>query len=81
MLPNPVNTFGSLIAQIATIKIATKKKDKFNIFAGDEQTVTGIKTISGDSVSAGKIYDISGREVANPSRGLYIINGKKVMIK
>ena len=58
-----------------------EKYYKFNIFAGDEQTVTGIKTISGDSVSAGKIYDISGREVANPSRGLYIINGKKVMIK
>ncbi len=27
------------------------------------------------------IYDLSGRRVMNPVRGLYIINGKKVLVK
>lgn len=44
---------------------------------------TGIAVIdNGEMIfHTGKIYDISGREVKNPVRGLYIINGKKVMIK
>jgi hypothetical protein len=29
----------------------------------------------------GAVYDLQGRKVANPSRGLYIINGHKVVIK
>ena len=31
--------------------------------------------------SNGIIYDLSGRRVISPSKGIYIINGKKVMIK
>lgn len=27
------------------------------------------------------IYDLQGRKVANPTKGIYIINGKKVLIK
>ena len=44
---------------------------------------TGIATIDNGekNVLTGKIYDLSGREVKSPVRGLYIINGKKVMIK
>ncbi len=30
---------------------------------------------------SGAIYDLQGRKVANPSKGLYIVNGKKVVIK
>ncbi|MCR4995458.1 MAG: glycoside hydrolase, partial [Bacteroidales bacterium] len=33
------------------------------------------------STETGEIFDISGRRVTNPTRGLYIVNGKKVMIK
>ncbi len=41
---------------------------------------TGIKEVS--SVSADKVvYDIQGRRVANPTRGLYIVNGKKAFVK
>ena len=35
-----------------------------------------------NSESAGKsIFDLSGRRVNNPTRGLYIMNGKKVIVK
>ena len=30
---------------------------------------------------SGAIYDLQGRKVANPSKGLYIVNGKKIVIK
>ena len=29
----------------------------------------------------GKIYDLSGRRVTVPTKGLYIMNGKKVYVK
>ena len=45
---------------------------------GDE--ATGIKTA--ESVTErGVVYDLQGRRVAQPARGLYIENGKKVIIK
>lgn len=41
---------------------------------------TGIKTV--ESVTErGVVYDLQGRRVAQPTRGLYIENGKKVIIK
>ena len=30
---------------------------------------------------SGAVYDLQGRRVENPTKGLYIVNGKKVMIK
>lgn len=44
---------------------------------------TGILNIADDELqmTTGTIYDLSGRAVKNPSRGLYIINGKKVFVK
>lgn len=33
-----------------------------------------------DASSANGTYDIQGRNVTNPSKGIYIVNGKKVMI-
>ena len=40
----------------------------------------GIKTVNA-SKEDGLYYDLQGRRVAKPARGLYIINGKKVMVK
>lgn len=45
---------------------------------GDD--ATGIKTVEGVT-EHGVVYDLQGRRVAKPSRGLYIENGKKIMIK
>lgn len=46
---------------------------------GDD--ATGIVTVDGSEVLDGKIYDLQGREVKNPARGIYIIGGKKVLVK
>lgn len=36
---------------------------------------------NGQMINDNVIYDLSGRRVMNPTKGLYIINGKKVVIK
>ena len=43
--------------------------------AGD--VTTAIDGISADKANDGRIYDITGRQVKNVGKGLYIINGKK----
>ena len=48
-------------------------------FGGD---VTGISTTPAPSFQKdGSYYDLNGRRVMNPTKGLYIVNGKKVIIK
>ena len=42
--------------------------------------VTGIATVENGAVKAvetGDIYDLSGRKVKKPSKGIYLMNGKK----
>lgn len=48
-------------------------------FADDE--TTGISNVN-DSVNLNKVvFDLQGRRVLQPGKGLYIVNGKKVVIK
>lgn len=42
---------------------------------------TGIHAIVEDSKNANAIYDLQGRRVYKPTRGVYIVNGKKILIK
>jgi hypothetical protein len=48
----------------------------------NKEIVTGIKNLSPTfSQSDGVVYDLQGRCVKKPQHGLYIKNGKKIMIK
>lgn len=52
-------------------------------FVIDGET-TGIAHISADgqmNLEEGAFYNLNGQRVANPTKGLYIVNGRKVMIK
>lgn len=52
------------------------------IFSDLEGDVTGINSVNAtEKKFDGTVYDLSGRKVAQPARGLYIVNGKKVVIK
>ena len=42
---------------------------------------TGIENVKGESGKVKAIYDLQGRKVANPSNGIYIIDGTKVLVK
>ena len=42
---------------------------------------TGISEIKASDMKNAEWYDLQGRRVANPVKGLYIVNGKKVILK
>ena len=46
-----------------------------------EGGTTGISEVKGDSGNVKTIYDLTGRKVNAVERGIYIINGKKVLVK
>ena len=52
-------------------------------FCINDPTETAIHTITLDGTGrdANAIYDLQGRKVANPTPGIYIIGGRKVLIK
>ena len=42
---------------------------------------TGICDLEPENNNSGIVYDLQGRKVTNPGKGIYILNGKKVYIK
>ena len=52
-----------------------------NLFFKD--SATGINSVEneGMGIKNAKVYDLQGRRVWNPTKGIYIVNGKKVMVK
>ena len=46
-----------------------------------EGGTTGINATLSDMLNDNVIYDLSGRRVANPTKGLYIMNGRKFVVK
>ncbi len=47
----------------------------------DEDGTQGISNIDHSTLTIDHYYDLQGRHVAQPTKGLYIVNGKKVIIK
>ena len=78
---NPVfkqSTGGTLAAGKAYLVIPSAARE-LTIDFGD---ATGIENIiNAVEQNDGVVYDLQGRRVANPTKGIYIVNGKKVVIK
>ena len=47
----------------------------------DDNGTTGINSVERGALSVEGCYTLDGRRVAQPTKGLYIVNGKKVVIK
>ena len=47
----------------------------------DFRNTTAIGGIENNDANSTLYYDLSGRRVENPTRGIYIVNGKKVLVK
>ena len=76
-------TSGSIAAGKAYLKVAQSGGAPafFNVVFADMET-TGINDVRSKMADVrGDIFDLQGRKVANPTKGLYIVNGKKVMVK
>ena len=50
-------------------------------FFDGEEDVTGIRQIESPEVNADGYYNLNGQRVAQPQKGLYIKNGRKVVMK
>ncbi len=63
------------------IKVAKSANAPATLIWTDDEA-TGISSLKAD-IQNGKanVYDLQGRRVLNPVRGLYIVNGKKVIVK
>ena len=74
-----------LSAHRAGLKLSASGPDfapaKELIFNFDDATTTGVNTVQPAVEKKNDvIYDLQGRRVTNPSHGIYIVNGKKVVI-
>ena len=47
----------------------------------DDNTTTAIEGIEKDGKSADTLYNLNGQRVIAPNKGLYIVNGKKMVVK
>ena len=50
-------------------------------FISIDENATGIKNVTKTEEENTEIFDLSGRRVENPTKGLYIMKGKKVIVK
>lgn len=68
-------------AHKAYLKIpnANGEVKNFYVFGGD--TTTGVTAIETSDRSNNVVYNLAGQRVVAPTKGLYIVNGKKVFIK
>jgi hypothetical protein len=46
-----------------------------------EDETTGIRSIENGEWGIDNYFDLQGRKIAKPAKGLYIKNGKKVVVK
>lgn len=76
---HPVTTSGTISANHAYLKIAEGGSAPLFLIFGDE--TTGINKVVLPTSNDGVFYDLQGRRVAQPTKGLYIVNGKKVIMK
>ncbi len=65
----------------AFLALPASSSSRQSIAVNFDDDATGIEEIVNSKLSNGKYYNLSGQRVANPTKGLYIINGKKVLVK
>lgn len=66
-------------AYLETTEALSSGASRLNIVFDDE--ATGINTVQGEGNTVNGYYNLSGQQVSQPTKGLYIVNGKKVIIK
>lgn len=71
------DTGANLAAHKAYLSTATAASARD--FLGFEDETTGIEKVETAKQNAGVYFNLAGQRVVNPTKGLYIVNGKKVI--
>lgn len=64
----------------AYVELDTSAGARSLTVAFDDET-TGINSVNGEGIKVNGFYNLNGQRVENPTKGLYIMNGKKVILK
>lgn len=76
---------GSNIAQDMTGKAYLETEESIKPITGAriaivfDDDVTGINSVNRETINNNEYYNLAGQRVAQPAKGLYIVNGKKVI--
>ena len=70
----------TLKANAVFIPVSKVNATSLAIKRGDATSITDI-VLENDADKAPVYYDLMGRRVVNPTRGIYIVNGKKVLVR
>ena len=77
--PNENSTLKSLRCYF-TVPVAAARSLSFDV--DEEGNTTGVADINRETITNnGDFFNLAGQRVAQPTKGLYIVNGKKVVIK
>ena len=68
-------------AYLQTKKTLTSDSSAPGIMLVIDNGTTSISNVNTKSMNNGKYYNLQGIEVAQPTKGLYIVNGKKIVVK
>lgn len=86
--PNNENTynkdFRSIAFNMSMSAATTYYIDNVKLLVDEEtvdQIVTDVQAVRPAAVNDGQYYDLQGRRVAQPVKGMYIVNGKKTIVK
>ena len=64
-----------------TIAFTVMNRNGVTVWGYQTMGTTGIDEVRGEGVNNNKWYNLSGQLVENPTKGLYIRNGKKVFVR
>jgi hypothetical protein len=70
-----------IVANKAYLAVPASVAGARNGFAFGDDSTTGISNVNVNENVNGSVFDLQGRKVNKPGKGLYIVNGKKVVIK
>lgn len=71
----------TVAANTAVLPVGAVESAEARDFLSIEGFATGIETVKQQTATFGEVYDLQGRRVQKPTKGLYIMNGKKVVVK
>ena len=69
-----------LAAHKAYLAIPNASLSREGLWFGEE-SVTAIETVKAQTVAKGEYFNLAGQRVAQPTKGLYIVNGRKAIVK
>ena len=79
---NPFRLYLNMEARSGSpVKVNPAALSKIRIRKMGDSVATDIDAVGAEDAGKQVIYDLSGRRVVNPGKGMYIVNGKKVVLK